>query len=278
MLHPAVYCIVVNWNGWKDTENCVRSLYESEYPNLSVLVVDNGSADQSVERLRHLFPELEVFETRRNLGFAGGNNEGIRLALGRGAHYVWLLNNDTVVTPGTLTALMKTANAHPEAGEIGSVLHHFEPPHAVQAWGGGRVNLWLSTSVHFLAPVQDAVLSYITAASVLIPADVLKTVGLLDDSFFMYWEDVDFSFRVRAAGRHLTVAPDAYVYHKENSSTGRRSAILDRYVTSSGIKFIGKYAPFPPVPVLFLVVGRALKRFLRGRMRNGWAVLTAWRN
>lgn len=137
---PGVWCVIVNWNGWADTLDCLASLRTQTYGNLTAVVVDNGSTNDSVERIRSAFPEVKVIETGKNLGFPTGCNVGIRAALEANAEFVWLLNNDTVCPPDTLDKLMRRATTHPEAGLVGSVLLYAHNPTLVQAWGGGRSN------------------------------------------------------------------------------------------------------------------------------------------
>jgi GT2 family glycosyltransferase len=236
-------------------------------------VVDNGSTDDSVSIIRSTFDWPEVVETRANLGFSRGNNVGIRLALERKAEYVWLLNNDTVVEASTLSAMVRAAESDPTIGEVGSVLYYWHAPDQVQAWGGGFINLWTGIGRHLLTSLGAKDLHYLTAASALLPASVLKQVGLLDEGYFMYWEDSDLSFRIRAAGYKLAVAEDARLLHKENASTGKKSARMDRYMSASGIRFLRKFAAFPLVPISIFVFGRAFKRFLYLEWARGWAVL-----
>jgi GT2 family glycosyltransferase len=275
---PSVCCVVLNWNGWRDTVMCLESLRKSDYSNLTILMVDNGSTDDSVSMVQKSCPWVEVLETHANLGFAGGNNHGIRLALDRGVKYIWLLNNDTIVEEGTLAALVAVAESDPELGEIGSVLFYAHQPDKVQTWGGGAISLWLGTSRHYYEPVAPEKLDYVSAASVLIPSHVLRQVGLLDDCYFMYWEDTDLSFRIRSSGWKLGVAPSATLLHKESASTGPKSAKLERYVSASGVRFMSKYAPLPWIPIFFLVFGRAARRFLIFEWKRGWATLNGLRD
>ena len=270
---PLVCCIIVNWNGWRDTVACLESLQKSSYQKLSVLVVDNGSRNDSVSRIREAHPWAEILETGANLGFAGGNNAGIRLALGRGAEYVWLLNNDTLVMPGTLSALVCTASTDPRIGEVGSVLFYAHDPKSVQAWGGGHVNLWTGRSAHYLEPPAHGEPDYLTAASVLLPAKALLEVGLLDEGYFMYFEDTDLSYRIRAAGWKLAIAADAVVLHKEGASSGGKSPKFDFYLSASGTRFLMEYAPLWPVALCIFVVDRALKRAMTFQWKRAQAVL-----
>lgn len=273
-----VCCILLNWNGWKDTLACLASLHDCCDSALSILVVDNGSTDDSVSIIRAEWPRVEILETKQNLGFAGGNNRGIQLALERNFKYIWLLNNDTVVTPETLSALISLAESDPGLGEVGSVLFYMDEPNRIQAWGGGKVNLWAGRSRHWLKAVNRADLDYLTAASVLLPARVFREVGLLDPRYFMYWEDTDLSFRIRAAGWRIGVAPDAVVYHKESASSGKKSPTLDRYMTASGALFLRRFAPLPWLSISIMVSTRAVKRFLKMDWRRGWAVIAGLRD
>jgi len=270
---PLVYVIVLNWNGWRDTLKCLLSLETLDYPNYRVVVVDNGSTDDSADRIKKAHPDVELIGTSKNLGFAGGNNVGIRYALERGADYVWLLNNDTKVDSHALTAMVEVAERDLEIGAVGSVLYYMDEPERVQAWGGGWVSLWWGISRHFAAPVPAERVHYITGASLLIRRKVLEEVGLLDEGFFMYWEDTDFGFRLRKAGWKLAVASDARVWHKESASLGRQSPVLDKYFNASAVRFFRRHAPFPMMPILVGPGGRFLKRVVRREWGQAGAVL-----
>ena len=142
---PRVAVIVLNWNGREDTLECLRSIRSIAYSNFGVIVVDNGSTDGSVAAIRASQPSVEVIDTGENLGFAGGNNVGIRRALELGADYVLLLNNDTVVDPGLLRAFVAAAALHPEAGAFGAKIYfHSEPTriwYAGARWEAGAGEL-----------------------------------------------------------------------------------------------------------------------------------------
>src|SRR4051812_48555304 len=124
---PFVYIVLLNWNGWQDTLECMRSLYRMEYQNWHIVVVDNGSSNDSVERLKEIFPEVSIMETKKNLGFAAGNNVGIRDALANKADYVFVLNNDTTVSPNTISQFVEFAEKHPEAALMGPSIDRRNP-------------------------------------------------------------------------------------------------------------------------------------------------------
>lgn len=269
---PRVSVIVLNWNGWRDTLECLYSLGRLDYPNHEVMVVDNCSTDDSVARIREAYPDVMLLQSGANLGFAGGNNVGIRYALKRDADYVWLLNNDTVVEPNALRALVDIASEDAGVGAVGSVLYYADERDRIQAYGGGRVSLWSGMSRHFTAPVQGERLCYLVAASLLVRREVLERVGLLDDNFFMYWEDTEYSFRIRKAGYRLAVAPRSRVWHKESAALSKRSAVLDTYFNASAARFFRNHSLLPFFPIFIGAGGRLMKRLVRGDWEGMMAV------
>lgn len=268
---PSVACIVLNWNGWRDTLVCLDSLAQIAHERLEVIVVDNGSTDESVQRIRKAHPHLTLLETRSNLGFGGGTNVGLRHALAGNCEYVWLLNNDAAPQPGALAALLAKARSNPLFGVIGSRLCYSHDPSRVQAWGGGRINRWTGRTAHATSAQDDAWFDYITFASALLSRPALEDVGLFDESFFLYWEDGDLCVRLLQRGWLLGVAPNSIVLHKENASTGGNRSTIDRYSTASGIRFLSKHARVPWLSVpcfLALRLGKRLLGAQLGRLRS----------
>jgi GT2 family glycosyltransferase len=266
---PLVVIVLLNWNNWRDTSECVRSLRGLTYSNYRIVVVDNGSTDESVAELRSRYPEVPVIENGENLGFAKGCNVGIRRALSEGADFVWLLNNDTVVDSNALSALVERALNGERIGAVGSVLYYMSQPERVQAWCGGYVNFWIGRSRLFTKPVRDAALEYIYGASMLIRAEALRSVDLLDEGFYMSWEETDFCFRLRAAGWKLAAASGSVVYHKVSATfTGKRSLVLDTYFTESARRFFRKHGRVPALSFWAGVSLSMLKRVLLGRWKS----------
>ena len=272
---PLVYCVVVNWNGCADTLACLTKLRAQDYTALRVVVVDNGSSDDSVARIHAEFSDVTVIEAGSNLGFASGTNAGIRHALEDGAEYVWLLNNDTLAPADTCSKLVARAAQVPRVGIVGSVLYYMDDPARVQAWGGGNLTPWLGRSTHFYAPATLGPSSYLTFASVLIPREVLLKVGLLYEGYFMYWDDADLSLRVTSAGYHLTVAEDTAILHKEGGSAVRHSPVIDRYAVAAGLHFLRRHSPIPLFSMAVLLTTKLSSRLLRGQWSNAKAVLLA---
>lgn len=319
--------ILVNWNGWRDTIECLESVFRLDYPEFRVIVVDNGSDDGSLTRivdwaegrlvagceqvaLRHLSqpalvkPLCHVFYDRAeaeiggsdedaslvliqsgaNLGFAGGNNVGLRYARQRtGQAYAWLLNNDTVVEPGALTALVARATQSPSAGIIGSTLLFYSDPGAVQAYGGAR--FWpmgaLARPIGLLSMRRalsvaecrriEADTAYVIGASMLVSRAFLDQVGLMEEGYFLYYEELDWARR--GAGRFtLAYAPESVVYHKVGKSAGTESLLSLHFLYRSRLYFMRRFYR-RQLPLTYLVMLWAgVKAVLRGRS-NEWRAI-----
>lgn len=219
MSAPSVFAVVLNWNDREGTRDCLRSLAALDYPNLSVVVVDNASADGSIDE----FAALDGIDTVRNasnLGFTGGVNAGIRRAMQRGADYVWLVNSDAVMGPGVLSQLVTAAEQDQKIGLVSPVFHDTEPPHAPECLLArydpvtriASQTTDPATAAAWAARYPEQITLLGTA--LLIRRALIETIGLLDDRFFAYVEDVDYSLRASAAGFRNVAVPDAVVYHR----------------------------------------------------------------
>jgi GT2 family glycosyltransferase len=282
MCAPQVTCIVLNWNGWQDTLRCLEALGRCNYSRLSVVVIDNNSSDSSVDKIRAAYPDVVVLKSKTNLGFAGGNNIGIRYAFAHGADYVWLLNNDAWPSPDALSALVARSLSACKVGAVASICYFADSPQEIQAWGGSRVNLWVGYSKLVTDPQEDAALDALNGTSMLISRAALDEVGLLDEGFFLYWEDTELCFRLRKRGWRIVAAPASKVLHKVNGSTGGNPLILDRYQTASGMRIIRLHAPLPYLSLAMFVVMRFAKRLSHlqiARCRSVWeGMKDYWRN
>ncbi len=224
-------------------------------------------------------PMIEFLELPTNLGFGGGVNHGIRKALGAGAEWVWLLNNDASVDASCLAEMVRTGIGDARIGAVGSRIVSNMAQARPDVWGGGRVSYLLGITRHVHRPVADDRLDYLTGASLLLRREAIEGVGLFDTSrFFLYWEDTDYGLRLRRAGWRLAVAKDALVRHDESSSLGADSPQKDRYVAASSVRFYRKHAAFPAAPILIGNLGRMAVRLMRGEPRRVLAVASGvWR-
>ena len=239
-----------------------------------LVVVDNGSTDDSVAVLTREYPWLTVLRTHENLGFAAGNNVGITLALQSGADYVWLLNNDTQVSENALRSMLRVAEDNPQIGAVGSVLLEGRNARKIQAWGSGAVNLWTGVARQHTKRVVECKIDYVIGASMLLRSAALKDAGLLDEGYFLYWEDVDLCFRMRARGWRLAVAGDAFVRHEGNASSKTLGPLWDQYFTVSSKRFFRRHAPVPVIPI---IVGAFVRTLIRLKQGEFGRVSAVWR-
>lgn len=289
---PPVAIVIVNWNGWPDTIECLASLQKLNYPDFKVFVADNGLTDGSPARIRERrFARVEVIETGQNLGFAGGNNAGLRQALEGNFQYFWLLNNDTTVDPDALRYLVERLREKSGAGICGSTILYYDRPSKIWAQGG-RYNRWYAEGRHLginqtfeprrLADYQklERQLDYVVGASMLVSRPFLNDIGLMSEEYFIFFEEIDWSCRSR--GRYsLAYAPASLVYHKVGSSIDRKAGgkqprynlVADQYGTRNRLKFTLKYFPYA-LPVLYLsVLGYILDRAAHGAWANNGVII-----
>lgn len=235
---PRVTAIVLNWNGKELSAACLRSLLASDYPALEVILVDNGSSDGSVPALQAEFPDLEIVCSPENLGYAGGNNLGIRLALDRSTPYIFLLNNDTLIDPGCVNRLVEALEADPTAGAANPKILYHRP--ADRIWyAGGTYSLWTGFTRHRGHRQVDRgqfdrqeVVTFLTGCAFFVRGRVLQEVGLLDESLFNYIEDLDLCLRIRRAGYRLLYVPGGKVWHREGFTAEKELGKPYRYYQS----------------------------------------------
>lgn len=279
--------IIVNWNGLSDTLTCLESLRHVAVPKgiaMSVIVVDNGSTDGSPAIIRTRHPWVHVLETGRNLGFSGGNNAGIRHAIDSGADYVWLLNNDTVVDPHVLRFL--TVFDNPSVGAAGSKIY-FAPGHEFHHdrykpaqrghvfWYAGGLIDWnnMYASHRGVDEVDHGQYDttedteFITGCSMVLRSETIHAVGMLDDSYYLYLEDVDLNLRIQHAGYRTLYVPDSVVWHVNAGSSGKPGNPLHEYYFTRNRMLLGmKYAPIRTRFALlreaarFLVFGSGIRK------------------
>jgi GT2 family glycosyltransferase len=301
-----VYIILVNWNGWRDTLECLESLLLLDYPDFRIVVCDNGSTDESPHLIKtwaehravgfseyprveaesggdlDADPVLTLIRNDENLGFAGGNNVGLRHVLARdGADYCWLLNNDTVVESDALAHLVSRMQQQPLVGVCGSTIRLYHNRDRIQALGGGHYYRWIGLPWHYgrftLWPGRidrqeraESRMNYVEGASMLVSRHFLLEVGLLCEDYFLYFEEADWA--LRAKGRFkLGYAPRSAVYHKVGGSIGtssnpaRKSFVCDFYNIRNRILFARRHYP-ATLPTIYLVLlGEVLLRALCGK-------------
>lgn len=315
---PRVCTVILNWNRPTDTLECLDSLMPLiKRGRLAVVVCDNASSDDSLNEIQewaeqnfelssssefirsnHCLGEVDwsflLVDTGANRGFAGGNNVGIRLALERPCFkFVWLLNNDTLIEGNALDALESCARRDPRRGIFGSTIAEYSSKHIVQTAGGCRYNP-LTTVMSCISagqPLRRVLksanridLDYVSGAAMFCRAEVLRNVGLLDERFFLYYEELDLTRRIRSTGNDVGWCKTSIVYHKGAISTGGRSAVhteesweSNYYENLSTLLYTQKHHPFClPVAALVRFFGKICALLYTRRFRLISALFQAY--
>ncbi len=305
---PRVAIIVLNWNNWHETIACLESLRGVTSPLWQAVVVDNGSTDDSVAQIRAWAEQsgwpvvdaagddgcglgpLALVCTEHNLGYTGGNNAGIRHALRAGFDFVLLLNNDTTVDPEFLSLLVEFANEHPQAGMIGPSVYEMDRPQTIQS-AGARIQWWDAKFPPLSGGVTEAaldktprVVDYISGAAMLVRRGTIEAIGVLDEAFHLYVEEVDWCRRAAGAGHGVWVVPRSRIWHKGAVSVNTmRKPSVEYYRFRNRIFFMRKHARwyhwlvFGPY-LLRHVLGKSIGCLVAGRREHGLALWRACRD
>lgn len=223
MAYQKVFIVILNWNGLQDTLECLESVFKLDYPNFEVIVVENGSTDNSVEVIRKTYPQVILIKSKVNLGYTGGNNIGMRYALKNKADYVWLLNNDTVVEADTLSKLLKKAEQCPEAGLISPVVYYYDAPGKIQFCGSyadlnnQKIVYPVDKNLYVREDFTNGENVCLWGTALLIKRNVIDKIGYLDEEIFAYYEDTEYSLRAIKAGFRNLVEIYAKVHHNNQS-------------------------------------------------------------
>jgi GT2 family glycosyltransferase len=326
-MNPKVAIIILNWNGWEDTIECLESLYQITYPNYEVIVVDNNSQNESIEKIKEYAEgkievvsnffeyydkntpikiieytreeagggkerELEYFpsnrkliliENEKNYGFSKGNNIGIRYALERGADYVFVLNNDTVVDAEFLNELIRVGEADKEIGILSPVVYYYNNPDRIQFGGGVKLNLYMGKITKLAKKeVKQGVIidaGIVSGAAMLIKRETLKEIGLFPLEYFLGWEDTDYCIKVSRGGWKIVCIPKAKIWHKGGRTFSNMGMDIGRVkYHTRGLQIIRrKYLsgfeymlsiPLVAVQVIFILIAPMIGALLRRDWRK----------
>jgi GT2 family glycosyltransferase len=312
-----VYVVILNYNGSVDTKECVASVIKSDYPRVRVIVVDNKSTDQSFPDLARWLddqPEIQrtvtssgkntgsayfgprflegavevcLVQSARNGGYAYGSNIGIQIALSQpDCSHVWLLNNDTVVFPETLAGLLRRYEQTELAGTVGIVgciQRYYRQPDVVQAWGGGfdrwKVRVWNEGdgSDYAAAKEKELECDYVNGACMLISRTCLLEVGLFSESYFMYFEELDYAARAVRSGYVARVSPEVSILHKHRASISNLGeAFREFHFRLSALRFYSAHychlLPIAFVKIVAIAVKNVITNPVVGRaqLRAVW--------
>jgi len=250
-LQPKVYVIILHWKNVSCLIECLISLNKTAYDNYAVIVVNNGpddlgNIDQHMER------KIQVLRSPSNIGFARGNNLGIKEALRNCADYVLLLNDDTIVSSDFLNMLVATGENHPDVGMLGPKIYYYDEPRRI--WFAGA-KFDEQTGLIFASHSDEIGNSrknekpedsdYITGCALLVKKTLIDIIGLLDERFFLYWEDVDWGLRAKKVGLKNMVVPSSKIWHKVSASSGGMDSLIRVYhKTRSHLLLAKLHAPW----------------------------------
>jgi len=240
--HPKVFIIILNYNGLEVLKKCLTSVFKIDYPNFEIILIDNNSSDGSLEMAKANFSKAIFIKNEENLGFAAGNNVGIKFALERAADFILLLNSDAEVDKNFLTQLINNMAENEKIGIASPVIFDGETK---EVWfSGGYIDWWRMKTIHRrdIQTKNYFNTDFITGCAMLIRAAVFQKIGLLDENYFLYYEDADFSLKSSRAGFQNMVVSSSWVYHFEKSRKNLENKTY--WLVVSGLIFFRKNANF----------------------------------
>lgn len=268
-----VSIVTVNFNQPKVTEDLLKSLAEvNTYTALEIIVVDNGSKINPVPDWKEKYPDVIFIRSELNLGFAGGNNIGIRQACG---DYYFLINNDTEVTPDLIEKLVGTLENNSKIGLVSPKIHYFDQPGMLQYAGYTQMNYYTARNGCIGQFEEDkgqydglsGPTGFAHGAAMMLSAEAVQKAGLMAENYFLYYEEFDWCEQIRKAGYEIHVNLQALIYHKESVSVGKKSALKEFFMNRNRILFIRKNTPVSTFSIfciyfLLMVVPRNLLNYL----------------
>jgi len=331
MDNPRVSIVVLNWNGWEDTTECLESVYQINYPNFDVILVDNASEDDSLEKIREYcsgklkiessffrynsgnkpikvreysedfensqeslkienstLPQLALIKNKKNYGFPGGNNVGLKFALKFfNPDYILLLNNDTVVEEDFLGELIKKGESRNDIGILGPNIYFYDEPNII--WSAGcRISWKLSRGIQIGTNEVDEgqhntekEVEYVSGSAFLIKREVIEKIGLMDETYFLYFEESDWTLRANQEGYKSLYVPSASVWHKVSRSGGGISNPIGLYyITRNRWIFMKKWAKKSDywVFVIYQIIGALIFPIGLSFYYRNWGLFSAYYN
>lgn len=281
--------VTVNYNRPGDTAELINSIKKSDLSESVLLVIDNGSTDNSLDILRKSFPNINIVETGRNLGFASGYNFGMNSALETDAEAILIINNDTLVPPSFLLPLLKTLESSPSVGAVSPKTYQADGKHIW--WAGGKIDLSFGRLINIGAGKLDSdqfnkivECDYLSGVCILFKREVLEKVGLFDERFVHTCEDDDIAIRIRKAGYKLLMVPESKLIHKVSQTSGGEYSSFHLYsLEKYRLLLMKKWGYWQGLLTLIklgpLFIRRLGGAFIRGHgLTSALAMLRGWRD
>lgn len=261
---PKVFIIILNYNGYRDTIECIDSIKKSTYKNYEIIIIDNNSTDNSERILLSKYPEYHFIQTGINNGFAWGNNFGIKYSIDNGADYVLLLNNDTIVTPNFLQPLISLAESDKRIGIVGGKIYYYNEPKKIW-YAGASINTYNGKTKHLGDKDIDngqfdniSETGYVTGCMMFVNREAIKKAGLMDENYFLYYEETDWNVRIKKCGYRIVFTPYSIIYHKVSSSMQdikqKKDYLTRYYYDRNSYYFIIKNYGIPNKIYMFLYI------------------------
>jgi GT2 family glycosyltransferase len=280
---PLVSIVTLNWNTPGVTRDFLCSIKEKNtYENIEVIVVDNGSGEDFTSLFQSSYPGVKVILTGKNLGFSGGNNVGIKVAKG---DFVFIVNNDTEITPGIIEGLLDIFDHYPDCGMVSPKFHYFFQKDIIEYAGYESVNIFTGRNGMIGWEKDEGQYNevkktnYAHGGAMMVSRKVLEEVGLMYEPFFLYYEELDWCTQIKRKGYNIYYQPKSLIYHKESMTTGKASPLKTFYLTRNRILFMRRNAPLLGL-LIFLVyfvcftIPKNTIRFLfkrqKGHLRSFW--------
>ena len=271
---PLVCVILVNYNGYSDTRECVESLRRCFYKNIKIIIVDNASLYDLVQYDEIITKDFcEIIYLDNNIGFAGGNNIGFECAKKYNPDYCLLLNNDTIVKPDFLYPLIECAEADNNTGIVtGKILNYYDKN---EIWYGGAY-YDEKNGEHKIKGIgekdsarynQKCKVEFATGCMWFIPYKVINVIGNMSEEYFLYYEDADYCEKIRKNGYTIYYLPESIIYHKESKSTGKGSDLYQYYNNRNYLRFVKNCHKTKRFRLYFQRATRMLKGVLRGNLK-----------
>lgn len=281
---PLISIITLNWNTPSITCDFLRSIQEkNSYKNIEVIVVDNSSKEDPSVVCEAAYPGVRMIRNDENLGFAGGNNTGIRAAKG---DYLFIVNNDTEFTPGLLEGLLDIFEKHPDAGIACPKFHYYFEKGTIEYAGYNNVNIFTGRNGMIGHREKDngqydemKITHYAHGGGMMVSREVIGRVGLMPEQFFLYYEELDWSEQIKRKGYKIYYQPVSLIYHKESMTTGKASPLKTFYLTRNRILFMRRNVPWPGFLVFaayfscFTIPKNSLSYLVKGQkehLRSFW--------
>ncbi len=278
---PHVVTIVLNNNRRDDTLACLTSLRQGIYKNQSIIVLDNASQDGSVEAIRASFPEVQLIELTENRGYAGNNNVGLRATATQQSDWIFVLNDDTIVDSDCLARMVELGESNQKIGMIGPMVYHFSEPEVIQSAGGSLDHHWESRHIGQHEPDQGQFgeprpVDWVSGCAILVRRAVIDQIGVLDEQFFCYWEEVDWCLRAHQAGWLIMQVPQAKLWHKGVQRDYRPKPYVTYYVTRNQFLLLTKH--HAPLSAWIFAWKQTLRTLLSWTVKPKWRSMREHRN